>query len=62
MQFVLNAFFRALGFAVKVPCAPKWFDFEFPIIKTTKLLVETRLVREQSEFTHSDSLVAAGHL
>jgi len=27
---------------VEVPCAPKWFDFEFPIIKTTKLVVETR--------------------
>jgi len=26
---------------LKVPCAPKWFNFEFPIIKTTKLLVET---------------------
>jgi len=25
----------------KVPCAPKWFDFELPIIKTTKLLVKT---------------------
>jgi len=28
--------------ALKEPCAPKWNDFEFPIIKTTKLLVETR--------------------
>jgi len=27
---------------LKVPCAPKWFVFEFPIIKTTKPLVETR--------------------
>jgi len=27
---------------LKVPCAPKWFDSEFPIIKTTKLVVETR--------------------
>jgi len=27
---------------LKVPRAPKWFDFEFPIIKTKKLLVETR--------------------
>ena len=27
---------------LKVPCAPKWFDFEFPIIKPTNLLVETR--------------------
>ena len=27
---------------LKVPCVPKRFDFEFPIIKTTKLLVETR--------------------
>jgi len=27
---------------LKVPCAPKWNGFEFPIIKTTKLLVETR--------------------
>jgi len=27
---------------LKVLCAPKWNDFEFPIIKTTKLLVETR--------------------
>jgi len=27
---------------LKVPCAPKWNDFEFPIIKTTKLWVETR--------------------
>jgi len=25
-----------------VPCAPKWLDFEFPILKTTKLQVETR--------------------
>jgi len=27
---------------VKVPCAPKRFDFEFPITKTTKLLLITR--------------------
>ena len=27
---------------LKVPCAPKCIDFELPIIKTTKLLVETR--------------------
>jgi len=27
---------------LKVPCAPKWFDVEFPLIKTTKLLVKTR--------------------
>jgi len=26
----------------KVPCAPKCFDFEFPIIKSTTVLVETR--------------------
>jgi len=25
----------------KVPCAPKWFGFEYTIIKTTNLLVET---------------------
>ena len=31
---------RQLG--LRVPCALKWNDFEFPIIKTTKLLVETR--------------------
>jgi len=30
------------GFGLKVPCAPKWNDFEFPIIKTTKPLVKTR--------------------
>jgi len=30
------------GGGVKVPCVPKKFDSEFPIIKTTKLLVETR--------------------
>ena len=29
-------------FGLKLPCAPKWNDFEFPIIKTTKVLVETR--------------------
>ena len=28
--------------SLKVPCAPKWFDFEIPPIKTTNLLVETR--------------------
>jgi len=27
---------------LEVLCAPKWFDYEFPTIKTTKLLVETR--------------------
>jgi len=27
------------GLGLKMPCAPKWFDFEFPLIKTTKLLV-----------------------
>ena len=27
---------------LKVPCAPKSFDLEFPIIKTTKLSVEKR--------------------
>ena len=32
---------NALGL-IKVPCAPKGFDFECPVIKTTKLLVETR--------------------
>jgi len=26
---------------LKLPCAPKWFDFKFPLIKTTKLLVKT---------------------
>jgi len=29
---------------LKVLCAPKCNDFEFPIIKTTKLLVEARSV------------------
>jgi len=33
---------RHLRSLLKVLCAPKWNDFEFPIIKTTKLLVETR--------------------
>jgi len=50
---------------LKVPCAPKWFDFEFPVIKMTKLWVETRSGRflpEQIELTHSGSLVAAEHL
>jgi len=27
---------------LKVLCTPKWNDFEFPVIKTTKLVVETR--------------------
>jgi len=27
---------------LKVLCTSKWFDFEIPLIKTTKLLVETR--------------------
>jgi len=27
----------------KVSCTPNWFEFEFPLIKTTKLWVETRL-------------------
>ena len=27
---------------MKVPRAPKWFDYEFPLINPTKLLVETR--------------------
>jgi len=31
-----------LLFTLKVHCAPKWFDSEFPLSKTTKLLVETR--------------------
>jgi len=30
------------GLFLKAPCAPKLNDFEFPIIKTMKLLVETR--------------------
>ena len=30
------------GGHLKVACAPKWFSCEFPLIKTTKLLVETR--------------------
>jgi len=30
------------GLGSKVPCAPKCFGFEFSIIRTTKLLVETR--------------------
>jgi len=47
--------------SLKVPFAPKWFDFELPIIKTTKLLVETRSCA-WSEFTRSGQLVAAGHL
>jgi len=29
-------------YELKVPCAPKRFDLEFLILKTTKLLVETR--------------------
>jgi len=33
---------RSCRAPLKVLCAPKWNDFEFPIIKTTKLLVETR--------------------
>ena len=28
---------------LKVPCASNWLHFEFPIIETTKRLVETRL-------------------
>jgi len=28
---------------LEVPCAPKGFDFEFPVIRTTKLVVETRV-------------------
>jgi len=28
---------------LKVPCAPKWFDFECPIIETTKLLSRNSL-------------------
>jgi len=45
---------------LEVPCA---FDFEFPVIKPTKL-VQSKLaqVPEQSEFTHSAYVVAAGHL
>jgi len=31
-----------VGLGLKVPCAPKWFDFESPLIKTTKPLVQTR--------------------
>jgi len=27
---------------LKVPCAPKWFDSEFSMFKTTKLLAEAR--------------------
>ena len=30
------------GSGLKVPCAPTCFDFKFPVIKTTKLSVETR--------------------
>jgi len=32
----------ATGQPLKVLCTPKWNDFEFPLIKTTKLLVEPR--------------------
>jgi len=32
---------RNKTFGLKVPYAPKWFDFEFPILQTTKLFVET---------------------
>jgi len=28
--------------SLKVPCTPKWFDFESPLIKTTKLWVDPR--------------------
>jgi len=34
---------RDSDLGLKVSCAPKWFDLEFPTIKTTKLVVETRL-------------------
>jgi len=34
---------------LKVLCAPKWNDFEFYVIKTTKLLVEITQVPEKSE-------------
>jgi len=30
---------------LKVPCAPKWFGFVFPMLKTTKLLVEKMATR-----------------
>jgi len=31
-----------IGIGLKVPCAPKRFDFELPIIKTTNIFVEIR--------------------
>jgi len=43
---------------LKVLCAPKRFDSEFPIIKTTKLGQHSH-VHEQSEFNRSGEFVAA---
>ena len=40
--FYVEAFVHESIIPLKVFCAPKRNDFEFPIIKTTKLLVETR--------------------
>jgi len=38
----LYCFINSCRAPLKVPCTPKWFDFEFPLLKTTKLWVETR--------------------
>ena len=35
----------SLLYSLKVPCTPKWFDSEFPIIKTTKLLSRNSLMQ-----------------
>ena len=34
----------ANGGSLKVPCAPKRFEFEFPVLKTTKLLSRDSLI------------------
>jgi len=57
----------------KVPCAPKWFDLEFPILKTTKLGVgvnpnaeqfvglANREVRRETGHTHKHTIRTTPH-
>ena len=53
----------AVGLGLKVTCAPKWFDSRISYNQNDETL-KSKLaqVPEQSEFTHSIYLVAAGHL
>jgi len=53
---------RLAVLGLKVLCAPKWNEFEFPIIKTRNSESKLAQVPDQSEFHSSGSLGAAEHL